>query len=170
MRVHFSSSLINGQNLSSNNPEIIVLAGANLQGHLEVIIDNNRGGPWITPVIFTKSWGRQVTGQSKGWFVTIKSDVPTGRTTLRFNFEGYKAPTTPGTHYMGIFTGWMYDGEGVASNDHPAQFGDGDDVWDMPNAGWEEVIINGQASTGPYHMPRRAIRLIVHKISPKMLP
>jgi hypothetical protein len=33
----------------------------------------------------------------------------------------------------------------------------------MPGQGWEEVISNGQASTGPYRMPGRAIRIVVQQ-------
>jgi subtilisin-like proprotein convertase family protein len=57
----------------------------------------------------------------------------------------------------------MYTCDEVASNDHPANYDDGDDVWDMPGQGWEEVISNGQASTGPYRMPGRAIRIVVQQ-------
>jgi hypothetical protein len=70
------------------------------------------------------------------------------------------APNTPGTYYIGIFAGWMYTCDEVASNDHPANYDDGDDVWDMSSQRWEEVISNGQASTGPYQMPGRAIRIV----------
>jgi hypothetical protein len=55
----------------------------------------------------------------------------------------------------------MYNADEVASNDHPPNYGDGDDVWDMPAQGWEEVISNGPASTGPYRMLGRAIRIVV---------
>ncbi|MCR6692027.1 MAG: PKD domain-containing protein [archaeon YNP-LCB-003-016] len=161
LKVDFSRAVVNGQPLGIENPEISIQPGAKISGFLEVIVNNKRGGPWITPVIGTVSWGRQLTGQSKGWFVTITSDAPTGTSTQRFEFS-LTAPTAPGTYYIGIFTGWMYSGEEVASNDHPPQFGDGDDVWDMKQSDWESIIKNGQAPDGAvYRMPGRAIRVIV---------
>jgi PKD repeat protein len=161
LKVDFSRAAVNGQPLGIENPEISIQPGAKISGFLEVIVNNKRGGPWITPVIGTVSWGRQLTGQSKGWFVTIIPDAPTGTSTQRFEFS-LTAPTAPGTYYIGIFTGWMYSGEEVASNDHPPQFGDGDDVWDMKQSDWESVIKNGQAPDGAvYRMPGRAIRVIV---------
>jgi hypothetical protein len=57
----------------------------------------------------------------------------------------------------------MYTCDEVASNDHPPNYDDGDDVWDMSSQRWEEVISNGQASTGPYQMPGRAIRIVVQQ-------
>ncbi|MEM1554724.1 MAG: prenyltransferase/squalene oxidase repeat-containing protein [Thermoproteota archaeon] len=154
LKADFSGAVINGQALSGSNPEIKVQAGAALKGYLEVSLDNNRGGPWITPVIGTQSWTRNN-------FYCVISDAPTGKSRQRYTFS-LTAPSTPGTYYIGMFAGWMYTCDEVASNDHPALFGDGDDVWDMPIQGWEEVIANGQASTGPYKMPGRAIRIIVY--------
>jgi len=153
LKVDFSSANVNGKTLSASDPTITVSPGSRITGYLEVIIDNNRGGSWITPVIGTASWKR-------GWYASISGDAPTGKSTQKFSFD-LTAPSTPGTYYIGIFTGWMYSCDEVASNDHPAKFGDGDDVWDMPSQGWEEVIRNGVASTGPYHLPGRAIRIVV---------
>jgi len=153
LRVYFSSAIVNGNSLSASNPTITVSPGSKITGYLEAVVDNNRGGSWTTPVIGTVSWKR-------GWFSCISGDAPTGRSAQRFYFD-LVAPNTPGTYYIGIFTGWMYSCDEVASNDHPATYGDGDDVWDMPSRGWDEVIANGAASTGPYHMPGRAIKVVV---------
>jgi len=153
LKVDFSSANVNGKTLSASDPTITVSPGSRITGYLEVIIDNNRGGAWITPVIGTASWKR-------GWYACISGDAPTGKSTQKFSFD-LTAPNTPGTYYIGIFAGWMYSCDEVASNDHPAEFGDGDDVWDMPSQGWEEVIRNGVASTGPYHQQGRAIRIVV---------
>ncbi|MEM4004178.1 MAG: hypothetical protein QXM43_00930 [Desulfurococcaceae archaeon] len=155
LRVYFSSSAINGQTLSGSNPEIRVSPGQRIRGFLDVVVDNNRGGPWITPVIGTASWIR-------GSFRCISYNAPTGVSIQRYEFD-LTAPGTPGTYYIGVFAGWMYTCDEVASNDHPPNYGDGDDVWDMPSQGWEEVITNGQASRGPYRMPGRAIRIIVEQ-------
>jgi len=155
LRVYFSSAVVNGVSLSASNPTITVSPGSRISGYLEVTVDNNRGGAWITPVIGTASW-------SRGWHTCISGNAPSGRSTQRFNFD-LTAPNTPGTYYIGVFTGWMYSCDEVASNDHPPQYGDGDDVWDMPQQGWEQVITNGQASTGSYRQQGRAIRIVVEQ-------
>lgn len=146
---------MNGRRLDPNNPEITVSPGQSISGYLRVTVDNNRGGAWITPVIGTASFTRR---QSQ----CIAGDAPSGGSTQTYSFS-LTAPSQPGTHYIGVFTGWMYSCDEVASNDHPPNYGDGDDVWDMLSQGWEEVIANGQASTGPYRMPRRAIRIVVQQ-------
>jgi len=153
LRIYFSSANVNGNSLSADNPTITVSPGSKITGYLEVIVDNNRGGSWTTPIIGTVSWRR-------GWFSCISGDAPTGRSAQRFSFD-IVAPDTPGTYYIGVFTKWALSCDEVASNDHPAKYGDGNDVWDMPSQGWEEVIRNGAASTGPYRLPGRAIKVIV---------
>lgn len=155
LKVYFSSAVINGIALSAGNPEIVVQPGVVLEGYFEARVENVQPGGWITPVIGTASWMR-------GQFSCIADWAPTGTSNQRYTFR-ITAPNSPGTYYIGIFTGWMYSCDEVASNDHPPNYGDGDDVWDMTNQGWEEVISNGQASTGPYHMPGRAIRIVVQQ-------
>ena len=163
VRVLFSSSMVNGKRLSSDNPEIVVRPGERLSGYLEVIVENMRLGHWLTPVIGTCSWGREITGQAKGWFVTITDDAPTGSSKQRFEFD-LRAPSTPGTYYIGVFTGWMYTGDEVASGDHPPKFGNGNDVWDLRANDWESVIGGGRAPKGSaYRMPGRAIRVVVEE-------
>jgi subtilisin-like proprotein convertase family protein len=155
LKVYFSSALINGVTLSASNPEITVQPGATLEGYFEVRVENVQPGSWITPVIGTASWTRRQ-------FSCIADWAPTGTSNQRYTFR-ITAPNTPGTYYIGIFTGWMYTCDEVASNDHPPNYDDGDDVWDMSSQRWEEVIRNGQASTGPYQMPGRAIRIVVQQ-------
>jgi hypothetical protein len=110
-------------------------------------------------VIWVTSWERGTV--SNGRVRVVADDI---RSTRQFTVNiDVTAPSSPGTYYIGFFTGWMYSADEVASNDHPPNYGDGDDVWDMPGQGWEEVISNGQASTGPYRMPGRAIRIVVQQ-------
>jgi subtilisin-like proprotein convertase family protein len=155
LKVYFGSAVINGVTLSASNPEIAVQPGAVLEGYFEARVENVQPGSWITPVIGTASWTRRQ-------FSCIANSAPTGTSNQRYTFS-ITAPNTPGTYYIGIFAGWMYTCDEVASNDHPPNYDDGDDVWDMPGQGWEEVISNGQASTGPYRMPGRAIRIVVQQ-------
>jgi subtilisin-like proprotein convertase family protein len=155
LKVYFGSAVINGVTLSASNPEITVQPGAVLEGYFEARVENVQPGSWITPVIGTASWTRRQ-------FSCIASSAPTGTSNQRYTFR-ITAPNTPGTYYIGIFAGWMYTCDEVASNDHPANYDDGDDVWDMSSQRWEEVISNGQASTGPYQMPGRAIRIVVQQ-------
>jgi hypothetical protein len=155
LRVYFGSAVINGVTLSASNPAITVQPGAVLEGYFEARVENVQPGSWITPVIGTASWTRRQ-------FSCIASSAPTGTSNQRYTFR-ITAPNTPGTYYIGIFAGWMYTCDEVASNDHPANYDDGDDVWDMSSQRWEEVISNGQASTGPYQMPGRAIRIVVQQ-------
>jgi hypothetical protein len=111
-------------------------------------------------VIWVTSWERGTV--SNGRVRVVADDI---RSTRQFTVNiDVTAPSSPGTYYIGFFAGWMYNADEVASNDHPPNYGDGDDVWDMPGQGWEEVISNGQASTGPYRMPGRAIRIVVHSM------
>jgi len=58
LRVYFSSAVVNGVSLSASNPTVTVSPGSRISGYLEVTVDNNRGGAWITPVIGTASWSR----------------------------------------------------------------------------------------------------------------
>jgi hypothetical protein len=155
LKVYFSSAVINGVTLSASNPEIIIQPGATLEGYFEVRVENIQPGSWITPVIGTASWMRRQ-------FSCIADWAPTGISNQRYTFR-ITAPNTPGTYYIGIFTGWMYTCDEVASNDHPPNYDDGDDVWDMSSQRWEEVIRNGQASAGPYQMPGRAVRIVVQQ-------
>jgi len=152
LRVDLYSVFVNKKSLSLDNPEIEVQPGARISGRIEVVVDNNRGGAWITPVVGVVSWSHVA--------VCITPDAPSGRSIQGFEFD-ISAPTEPGIYYIGVFSGWMYNCDEVLSNDHPAVYGDGDDVWDMPADGWEEVITKGVASRGPYHQPGRAIRVIV---------
>jgi len=161
LSVDFVEANVNGKQINSPDVTTEVAPGGRVTGYLKVNVNNNRGGSWITPVIGTASWGRTITGTSKGWFVTITSDAPTGKSTQTFSFD-LLAPSAPGTYYIGIFAGWMYSGDEVASNDHPPNFGDGDDVWDMKQSDWESVLLYGQAPEGAvYRMPGRVIRIVV---------
>ena len=118
--VYFSSSIINSRSIDPSNPVIMVAPGERLKGFFEVRVVNNRGGPWITPVIGVASWMR-------GSVACINPDAPTGESTQRWSFD-LTAPSEPGTYYIGIFAGWWYTCDEVASQDHPARYGDGDDV------------------------------------------
>jgi hypothetical protein len=161
LSVSFAEAYMNGETLTSPDSTIYLNPGESIQGYLKVYVNNNRGGPWITPVIGTVSWGRQVSGSVEGWFTAISYDAPTGTSLQTFSFN-LNAPSSPGTYYIGVFTGWMYTADEVASGDHPANYGDGDDVWDMRQSDWEAVTSYGQAPEGAvYRMPGRAIRIIV---------
>ncbi|MEM2507235.1 MAG: C1 family peptidase [Nitrososphaeria archaeon] len=153
LRIYFSSAIINGQEINPKNPEIIVSPGERITGNFSVTIVNKVGGPWITPVIGTQSWTRNSFSCINPW-VFEEISVQT------YSFD-MVAPSTPGTYYIGIFAGWMYTCDEVASNDHPAEFGDGDDVWDMSQQDWENMILNGYAVSSPYGQEGRAIRIIV---------
>ena len=161
LSVSFAEAYMNGETLTSPDSTIYLNPGESIQGYLKVYVNNNRGGPWITPVIGTVSWGRQVSGSVEGWFTAISYDAPTGTSLQTFSFN-LNAPSSPGTYYIGVFTGWMDTADEVASGDHPANYGDGDDVWDMRQSDWEAVTSYGQAPEGAvYRMPGRAIRIIV---------
>jgi len=152
LRVYLKRGNINGVEISLDNPEIRVDKGGKVSGFLEVIVDNNRGGPWITPVIGVNSWDRN-------FYQPITNDAPTGKSTQRFTFD-FVVPVKNGTYYVAIFAGWWYSCEELASNDHPPKFGDGDDVWDMPKTSWENIIAQGQGGW-PYYQVGRAVRIIV---------
>jgi PKD repeat protein len=144
--------------VSINDPSqtIYVSPGSHITVYFSVKVINNRGGPWITPVIGTASWTR-------GEFQCITSDAPSGESIQ--SYHAYlTAPETPGTYYIGIFAGWMYSCAEVASNDHPPQFNDGDDVWDMSQSDWESIISTGSATK--YNQPGRAIRIVVQGATP----
>jgi len=164
LSVSFAEAFVNGKTLTSPDSTVYLNPGESIQGYLKVYINNNRAGPWITPVIGTVSWGRQISGSAKGWFTAISNDVPTGTSLQTFSFN-LIAPSPPGTYYIGVFTGWMYTVDEVASGDHPANYGDGDDVWDIRQSDWEAIISYGQAPEGAvYRMPGRAIRIVVQRV------
>ncbi|RSN69202.1 hypothetical protein D9Q81_04120 [Candidatus Korarchaeum cryptofilum] len=142
---------VNGVKIYDPSQAVYVKPGDIIEGFFDVRVVNVRGGPWITPVIGTASWTR-------GSFSCITNDAPDGESIQSYHFR-LKAPETPGTYYIGIFAGWMYSCEEVASNDHPPQFNDGDDVWDMSQSDWESIISTGKASK--YGQPGRAIRIVV---------
>jgi len=159
LKVRLDAATLNGQPLSTSNAEIKVSPGASVKGTVSFIVENVQPGSWITPVIWVTSWERG--SEADGKVRVVDYDI---RSTTHFSVSiNVIAPSSVGTYYIGFFAGWMNNPDEVASNDHPPQYGDGDDVWDIPPQGWEEVIANGQASTGPYHMPGRAIRLIVQR-------
>jgi hypothetical protein len=159
LRVRLDSATLNGQGLSTSNPELRVNPGSRITGTVTFTVENVQPGSWITPVIWVTSWERGTV--SNGMVRVVADDI---RSTRQFTVNiDVTAPSSPGTYYIGFFAGWMYNADEVASNDHPPNYGDGDDVWDMPAQGWEEVISNGQALTGPYRMPGRAIRIVVQQ-------
>jgi hypothetical protein len=159
LRVRLDDANLNRQVLSTSNPELRVNPGSRISGIVTITVENVQPGSWITPVIWVTSWERGTV--SNGRVRVIADDI---RSTRQFTVNiDVTAPSSPGTYYIGFFAGWMYNADEVASNDHPPNYGDGDDVWDMPAQGWEEVISNGQASTGPYRMPGRAIRIVVQQ-------
>jgi hypothetical protein len=159
LRVRLDSATLNGQGLSTSNPELRVNPGSRITGTVTFTVENVQPGSWITPVIWVTSWERGTV--SNGMVRVVADDI---RSTRQFTVNiDVTAPSNPGTYYIGFFAGWMYSADEVASNDHPPNYGDGDDVWDMPAQGWEEVISNGQALTGPYRMPGRAIRIVVQQ-------
>ncbi|ACB07477.1 PKD domain-containing protein [Candidatus Korarchaeum cryptofilum] len=147
----FDFAEVNGVKIYDPSQAVYVKPGDIIEGFFDVRVVNVRGGPWITPVIGTASWTR-------GDFSCITNDAPDGESIQSYHFH-LKAPETPGTYYIGIFAGWMYTCEEVASNDHPPQFNDGDDVWDMSQSDWESIISTGKASK--YGQPGRAIRIVV---------
>jgi hypothetical protein len=157
LRVRLDSVTLNGQDLSTSNPELKVDPGSRITGTVTFTVENVQPGGWITPVIWVTSWEKGTV--SDGGVRVVANDI---RSTRQFTVNiDVTAPSSPGTYYIGFFAGWMYNADEVASNDHPPNYGDGDDVWDMPGQGWEEVISNGQATTGPYRMSGRAIRIVV---------
>jgi PKD repeat protein len=147
---------VNGVKIYDPSQTVYVNAGDSIEGFFDVKVVNIRGGAWITPVIGTASWTR-------GDFQCITSDAPSGESIQSYHFY-LKAPETPGTYYIGIFAGWMYSCAEVASNDHPPQFNDGDDVWDMSQSDWESIISTGSATK--YNQPGRAIRIVVQGTTP----
>jgi hypothetical protein len=158
LTVRLDSATLNGQGLSTSNPELRVAPGSRITGTVTFTVENVQPGSWITPVIWVTSWERGST--SDGRVRVVASDV---RATKQFTVSiDARAPSSPGTYYIGFFCGWMYSPDEVASNDHPPKYGDGDDVWDMRVSDWESVIKNGQAPEGAvYRMPGRAIRVVV---------
>jgi hypothetical protein len=156
IKVYFESAKVNGISLSKDNPEIVVQTGAILEGYLEVLVENVPRAGSVAPVIGTASWTRHqiscITGQA-----------PIGLSTQRYSFR-FIAPSTPGIYYIGVFAGWMYTCDEVASNDHPEEYDDGDDVWDMSQSDWETVIRDGHPpKSSVYAKPGRAIRIIVRQ-------
>jgi len=147
---------VNGVKIYDPSQTVYVNPGDSIEGFFDVKVVNIRGGAWITPVIGTASWTR-------GDFQCITSDAPSGESIQSYHFY-LKAPETPGTYYIGIFAGWMYSCAEVASNDHPPQFNDGDDVWDMSQSDWESIISTGSATK--YNQPGRAIRIVVQGATP----
>jgi uncharacterized repeat protein (TIGR02543 family) len=163
--VKLNSATLNGQTLSTTNPELRVAPSSKITGTVTFTVENVQPGSWITPVIWVTSWERGTVADGK--VRVVANDI---RTTQQFTINiDVTAPSSPGTYYIGFFAGWMYNPDEVASNDHPPNYGDGDDVWDMPQQAWEEVLKNGQATTGPYKMPGRAIRIVVQDTIPPMV-
>ena len=154
LRVHLNSATLNGQELDISNPEIQVKPGTSIEGTITVTVENVQPGSWITSVIWVTSWER-----GPEYVRVISDDIRSTKTfTVKIKLI---APQSPGTYYIGVFAGWRYSPDELASNNHFPQYEDGDDVWDMPQRGWEEVLKQGKASTGPYHEPGRAIRVKV---------
>jgi len=161
LRVCLDSVKLNNQDLQISNPELRVSPRARINGTVTFTIENVQPGNWITPVIWVASWERGTTDDKVR---IVSHDI---RATKQFTINvNLTAPTAPGIYYIGMFTGWMYTPDEVASNDHPSQYGDGDDVWDMKQSDWESVVMNGQAPEGAvYRMPGRAIRIVVQQLS-----
>jgi PKD repeat protein len=163
LRVGFSEAVVNDRRLDSGNPEVSVNPGGSIRGYLEVNVENVQPGSWITPVIGAESWRRNQ-------HTCIVSWAPTGTSKQRYNFD-LTAPSTPGVYYIGVFAGWWYSCDELASNDHPPNFGDGDDVWDMRDSDWEAVISSGRAPEGAvYRELGRGIRIRVAATIPTSTP
>jgi hypothetical protein len=161
LAVRLDSATLNGQGLSTSNPELWVTPGSRITGTVTFTVENVQPGSWITPVIWITSWEKGTVANGK--VRVVADDI---RSTKQFTINiDITAPSNPGTYYIGFFAGWMYSPDEVASNDHPPNYGDGDDVWDMKQSDWESVIKNGQAPEGAvYRMPGRAVRVIVKAV------
>jgi hypothetical protein len=161
LAVRLDSATLNGQGLSTSNPELRVTPGSRITGTVTFTVENVQPGSWITPVIWVTSWEKGTVANGK--VRVVAGDI---RSTKQFTINiDITAPSNTGTYYIGFFAGWMYSPDEVASNDHPPNYGDGDDVWDMKQSDWESVIKNGQAPEGAvYRMPERAVRVIVKAV------
>lgn len=107
----------------------------------------------ITPVIWVTSWERGTVADGA---VRVVSRNARGPRNFTIPIE-VRAPTDPGTYYIGFFAGWVYSPDEVASGDTPPQYGNGNDVWDIGEAGWRALFEGRQ----PYRWPGAAIRLEV---------
>lgn len=165
--VEILSASINGKRVDPDNPQILVEPGEELKGYIRFSVNNVNRPSVVTPVIGTVSWGREITHRDKGWFVCITDNAPIGLSYYTFRFD-VRAPSKPGTYYIGVYAGWMYNCDEVAANDHPPIFGNGNDIWDFPKQGWEDLIKYGVLHSPqvlkviqPYHWSGRAIRVVV---------
>jgi hypothetical protein len=160
LRVSLDSVNLNNQALQTANPELRVTPGSRITGTIIFTVENVQPGSWITPVIWVTSWERGTVANGK--VRVVANDI---RATRQFTVNiDIVAPSNPGTYYVGFFAGWMYNPDEVASNDHPLNYGDGDDVWDMTQNEWEKVL--GEGRSGPtYGMPGRAIRIVVQQVT-----
>lgn len=162
LRVRLDYAILNNRVLSIDNPEIEVAPGEIIMGSVTFTVENVQPGSWITPVIWVTSWERGSVADGK--VRVVAQDI---RTTRQFMVSIYvRAPETPGVYYIGFFAWFMYDPDEVASSDHPALYGNGNDVWDMSQSDWEYLIVNGRPPQGSpycwYYCPvGRAIRVLV---------
>ena len=158
--VRLDSITLNGQTLSTSNPELRVQAGSRITGTATFTVENVQPGSWITPVIWVTSWERGTVAD--GRVRVVSNDI---RSTKQFTVKiDVTAPSIPGTYYIGFFAGWMYSPDEVASNDHPPKYGNGNDVWDMTQSDWESILREGRTPEGAvYGWPGRAIRIVVEK-------
>jgi hypothetical protein len=164
LRVRLDSITLNGQTLSTSNPELRVAPGSRITGTVTFTVENVQPGSWITPVIWVTSWERGTVADGRVRVVS-NSISSTQQFTVKIDVT---APGEPGTYYIGFFAGWMYSPDEVASNDHPPKYGDGDDIWDMKQSDWESILRDGRAPEDAiYGWPGRAIRVVVEKPSPQ---
>jgi len=164
LRVRLDSITLNGQTLSTSNPELRVAPGSRITGTVTFTVENVQPGSWITPVIWVTSWERGSVADGKVRVVS-KTIWSTQQFTVKIDVT---APQKPGTYYIGFFAGWMYSPDEVASNDHPPEYGNGNDIWDMKQSDWESILRDGRAPEGAvYGWPGRAIRVVVEEPSPQ---
>ena len=156
------SGTLNGNSISPSSPELTVDANESITGSLIFDADNHYGNPGgIMPFAWTPGWGDHETSytQISGW-------VP-HNTVTNYNVSiNQTAPSTPGTYYLWFIMSDKYNSGEMICCDRPAVWDDGDDIADMGETQYSQVVSTGEVDWTYNNSPRhekavRAVKIVV---------
>ena len=156
------SGALNGNSISPSLPELTVETGESITGSLNFDADNHYGNPGgIMPFAWTPAWGDHASS-----YIQISSSVP-HNTTTNYNVSiNQTAPSTPGTYYLWFIMSDKYNSGEMISCDRPAVWDDGDDIADMGETQYSQVVSTGEVDWTYNNSPRhekavRAVKIVV---------
>jgi hypothetical protein len=162
----FTAVTANGRSLEPTAPPVVEAEpGQMLAGMLELQLVRQGSPQALFPAAATVSWDRQERR-------VLERHVPPGIAPLRYDFH-VSAPKAPGTYWIVVLAGTVYDADELLGCDHRLEHGgppegpydNGNDVWDWgPRqfmAAFNGLPVHGTMNGRESPILARAVKVIV---------